>query len=76
MGLFIFVHTLLRQMLQLRIQRAVILAGNIGDFTQKLLRKADAGLNAVSGHSITPLYQFANILPKCALTIYKLYVIV
>ncbi len=76
MSLLIFVHTLLRQMLQLRIQRTVIFAGNIGDFAQKFLREADTGLNAVSGHSITPLYQFANILPKCPLTIYNLCVIV
>ena len=74
--LLIFVHALLGQMLQLSIQGTVIFAGNIGELVQKLLRKANTGLNAVGRHLITPLYQFAIILPEQRLTIYKHYVIV
>ena len=74
--LLIGVYTLLCQMLQLRVQRAMVLFRNIGDLAQQRLRKTDTRLNSIRSQVITPLTQFDYILPKIALTIYKQCVIV
>ena len=44
--LFVLIYTQLGEMFQLGIQGAMILAGDIGDLTQKRFRKTYAGLDA------------------------------
>ena len=44
--LFVLIYTQLGEMFQLRIQGAMILAGDVGDLTQKRFRKTYAGLDA------------------------------
>ena len=61
--LFVLIYTQLGEMFQLGIQGAMILAGDVGDLTQKRFRKTYAGLDAVSSQVITLLYHFDNILP-------------
>ena len=44
--LFVLIYTQLGEMFQLGIQGAMILAGDVGDLTQKRFRKTYAGLDA------------------------------
>ena len=56
-GCFVFLNTNLRQIFQLRIQRALVILGNIGDFIKKLRLKADASLYFICGHDNTSLIE-------------------
>ena len=52
---FKFPDAILREVFQLRVQRPLVVPGNICDFVKKLRVKPDTGLDFVGCHDNTPL---------------------